>query len=101
MVDLNKNYSRRLLIRLVVLLVVALLVISSVFNEISAIYFDNQITATGIIINGAIITLFTLGILKIIWILLRYQKEESSLMAFVHKMAWPAALPRDLCLPPT
>ena len=38
-------------------------------DYINAVYFRDQLTATGWIINGAIITLFTLGVLKMIMIL--------------------------------
>ncbi len=86
MVELKKNYSRRVLIRLIVLLALALLIIAVSLKQLSAIYLENQITMTGVIINGAIVALFTLGILKMMSILIRYQREENELKLFVQQM---------------
>ncbi len=52
-------------------------------DYINTVYFRDQLTATGWIINGAIVVLFALGILKIISIFMSYSREEMSLIRFV------------------
>ncbi|MET0048445.1 MAG: hypothetical protein ABW066_11725 [Sedimenticola sp.] len=53
---------------------------------INDVYFRDQLTATGLIINGSILALFVLGIVKIIWILLAYGKEERNMKRFVENL---------------
>ncbi len=79
MIDLSVNYSRRVLLRLVILLLLAVALIFVGLREISEVYFSNQLTDTGLIINGFIAALFVLGTVKIVMVLMRYQAEESAL----------------------
>ncbi len=79
MIDLSVNYSRRVLLRLVILLLLAVALIVVGLREISEVYFSNQLTDTGLIINGVIVALFVLGTVKIVLVLMRYQNEESAL----------------------
>jgi hypothetical protein len=79
MVDLSVNYSRRVLLRLVILLLLAVALVFTGLREISEVYFSNQLTNTGFIINGFIVSLFVIGTLKIVLVLARYQNEESAL----------------------
>jgi len=53
---------------------------------INDVYFRDQLTSTGFIINGTIVVLFTLGLLRIIWILLSYDQEERALQRFVENL---------------
>ncbi len=79
MIDLSVNYSRRVLLRVVILLLLAVALIFVGLREISEVYFSNQLTDTGLIINGFIAALFVLGTVKIVLVLMRYQAEESAL----------------------
>lgn len=79
MVDLSVNYSRRVLLRLVILLLLAVALVVGGLSVIGDLYFSNQLTDTGIIINGIIVALFVLGTVKIMLVLARYQGEESAL----------------------
>ncbi|MEN8170435.1 MAG: hypothetical protein ABFS08_09455 [Pseudomonadota bacterium] len=79
MIDLSVNYSRRVLLRLVILLLLAVALVFIGLREISEVYFSNQLTDTGLIINGFIVALFVLGTVKIVLVLMRYQNEESAL----------------------
>ena len=47
------------------------------------VYFKAQLTSLGLIINGAILALFSVGILRIVMILLSYTREESSIGQFI------------------
>jgi hypothetical protein len=79
MIDFSVNHSRRVLLRLLILLLLAVALVVIGLREISAVYFSNQLTSTGLIINGLIVALFVLGTLKIVWVLLGYQGEEVAL----------------------
>jgi hypothetical protein len=79
MVDLSVNYSRRVLLRLVILLLLAVSLVVGGLTMLDEVYFSNQLTGTGLIINGVIVALFVLGTVKIMLVLLRYQSEESAL----------------------
>ena len=50
---------------------------------INQVYFRDQLTPTGIIVNGAILVLFALGIAKMIWSFLHYAREEKALVRFI------------------
>jgi hypothetical protein len=49
-------------------------------------YLENQQTQTGIIINSAIIGILVFGLLNLLWLLLRYHREESQLAGFVENV---------------
>lgn len=55
-------------------------------DYINTVYFRDQLTATGWIVNGAIVTLFGLGVAKIILSFLIYSREEKALLRFVRNM---------------
>ncbi|MBU0500284.1 MAG: hypothetical protein KJ558_08130 [Gammaproteobacteria bacterium] len=77
------HHSRNVLIRLVLLTVVASALIAMNIEFVNEVYFRNQITRTGYIINGGIVLLFLLGMVRIITALLVYVGEESQLARFV------------------
>jgi hypothetical protein len=62
---------------------VLLFVILINLEFISDIYFRNQATRTGYIVNGSILLLFTVGLVRIISLLMRYSLEESALAKFL------------------
>ncbi|MDH5785936.1 MAG: hypothetical protein OEZ16_10075 [Chromatiales bacterium] len=86
MIDLSTNYSRRVLLRLFALMMIALALILGGLKVIGEVYFSNQLTDTGLIINGVIVGLFVVGTLKIIAVLLQYQSEESALHQLVEAL---------------
>ncbi|MCW8917876.1 MAG: hypothetical protein OQL08_03570 [Gammaproteobacteria bacterium] len=79
MIDLSVNHSRRVLLHLLMLLLLAVALVVLGLREISEVYFSNQLTDTGLIINGFIVALFVFGTLKIVWVLAGYQGEEAAL----------------------
>ena len=56
------------------------------FDFINQVYFRNQLTSTGLIINGAIVGLFAIGILRMISIFLHYAREENALIRFLRNL---------------
>ena len=75
---MRRHFSRNVLIRMIVIAAVIGGLLSWKFDYINQVYFRDQLTATGIVINGAIITLFLLGLVRVIAILLRYSREEAA-----------------------
>jgi hypothetical protein len=56
------------------------------FDLIYPFYFENQLTNTGIVINGAILGLLIIGLGNIFYHLLRYHHEEAAIAGFVNNV---------------
>lgn len=82
MIDYSCSYSKGVLYRLLLLMVVATGLLVFGAQQINQLYFENQLTSVGLIINGTIFGLFLLGMVKIIITLLQYQAEEKALCSF-------------------
>ena len=82
----RSHYSRNILLRMFLLIAVvaALLVWQREF--ILDIYFRNQITTVGWVINGGIAVLFFAGLLRLIQLFLHYAREEGALNRFLHNI---------------
>ena len=87
----RRHLSRNTLLRMIVLAVVVAAIVIWKFDYINDVYFRDQLTPTGKIINGAIITLFTLGVIKMISIFLSYMREEAAMMRFIKNIDSNAA----------
>jgi hypothetical protein len=74
---------------------VLLFIILINLDFITDIYFRNQATRTGFIVNGSILTLFTIGLFRIISLLMRYSLEESALAKFLENVNNDEARPTD------
>ena len=83
MIQFRSTYSRSILTHLVLLSLLLLFVILINLEFITDIYFRNQATRTGYIVNGSILLLFTVGLFRIISLLMRYSLEESALATFL------------------
>jgi len=81
--DMRTGYSNNILIRMVIVGVVVASAIFWQIDLISDIYFRNQIEGIGPLINGGIVALFVVGILKLVVTFLRYGAEEAALSRFV------------------
>lgn len=79
MIDVKTNFSSRMLFRLVLLGLVVLAIVLANLKFVNELYLDRQLTSAGLIINGSIIAIFLLGLVKIIATLLRYMGEETAL----------------------
>jgi hypothetical protein len=80
------NFSGRMLLRLVVLGLVVLAALAANQNYIHELYFTHQLTMAGNLINGSILVVFLLGLVKIIVSLVRYMREESALDRLLERL---------------
>ncbi|MES9884635.1 MAG: MotA/TolQ/ExbB proton channel family protein, partial [Sedimenticola sp.] len=84
--QLRRNFSRNVIIRmLLAAIVVAALVIWKIDFVIN-VYFHNQLTSAGLIINSAILVLFATGLLRIVLGLVSYHSEEKALDSFMRNL---------------
>jgi hypothetical protein len=80
------NLSSKILTQFVVVIAVVIALMAFNFDSIYPFYAENQLTSTGLIINGAIVALFLLGIGSILFHLLRYRREEASIATFMYNV---------------
>jgi len=76
------RFSRAILIRMLLLAVVAVGIIAWKLDFLYQVYFRDQLTSVGWLVNGAIVLLFLLGIAKMVRNLARYDREERALRDF-------------------
>lgn len=86
MIDFKQNFSASMLLRLIVLALVVLAGILANIDFFKDLYFSHQLTSAGLATNGGILTLFSLGMVKVILSLLRYMREETALAKFITAM---------------
>jgi len=87
MIESRSNFSRRMLIRLIVLGTIVGIILLANYQFISELYLKNQQTPVGLIVNGGILLVFLLGLVKIITTLSYYMQEEISLARFVRQFS--------------
>jgi hypothetical protein len=85
-IKLRRNFSRNTLFRMIILALLAAAVAVWKFDLIDAVYFKDQLTPMGLLINGAIVALFVVGLLRIVAILASYMREEGALERFVNNI---------------
>ncbi len=83
MIQFKSNYSFNVLLRLIVLSAAVLILVFYNFDYIQNIYLKNQLTNTGYIINGSILGLFAIGMIKLLMSLIFYWREERALGRFI------------------
>ena len=87
MIESRSNFSRRMLIRLIVLGTIVGIILLANYQFIYELYLKNQQTPVGLIVNGGILLVFLLGLVKIITTLSYYMQEEISLARFVRQFS--------------
>jgi hypothetical protein len=80
------NLSSKILIQFIVVIALVISLMAFNFGSIYPFYAENQLTNTGLIINGAIVALFLIGIISILIHLLRYRREETYIATFVNNV---------------
>jgi hypothetical protein len=85
-IQLRRNFSRNVLIRMIIMSAVVAALMVWKFEFINQVYFRDQLTSTGLIINGTIVGLFAIGILRMISIFLHYMQEENALIRFLRNL---------------
>lgn len=83
MIQLKSGYSLSTLIQLLFFSAVLAVIVLISLPFLKSFYFANQLTYTGLLINGTIVALFFIGLIKIVFLLLHYRKEEKSLAQFL------------------
>jgi len=86
MIQFKPNYSRRILFQLIILAIFIGFLILLNIDFVTNIYFKNQATNTGYVVNGSILALFATGLVRVISLLLRYGSEERSLQKFLRNV---------------
>ena len=95
MIQFRAAYSRSVLLQLVLLSILLLLIILINLDFVADIYFKNQATRVGYVVNGSILVLFAVGLFRIISLLMRYSLEESSLARFLRNVDDEEVRPTD------
>ena len=85
MIESRSNFSRRMLIRLIVLGTIVGIILLANYQFINELYLKNQQTPVGLIVNGGILLVFFLGLVKIVTTLSWYMQEEAALARFVRQ----------------
>ena len=85
MIETRRNFSRRMLFRLVFFAVMAVVIVLANYGYVNDLYLKNQLTPVGMVINGGIMLAFLLGLIKIITSLWYYMQEEVALARFVRQ----------------
>lgn len=87
MIESRSNFSRRILIRLIVLGAVVAVALLANYQFINDLYLKDQQTPVGLFVNGAILVVFLLGLVKIVTSLSWYMQEEVALARFVRQFS--------------
>jgi len=95
MIQFKHNYSRNVLIQLLMLSVLLGAIILLNIDFVNDIYFKNQATNTGYIVNSSILLLFLLGLTRVLTLLVRYNLEEAALSRFIRNVENDAVRPID------
>lgn len=84
--QLRHNFSRNVILRMLLVAAAGAALLVWQMDFILETYIRNQLTATGLIINGIILGLFALGLLRIIGGLISYDREEKALRRFMRNL---------------
>ena len=93
MVQYKTNYSRSVLFQFLMLSLLTGFFLLINHEFLINFYIKNQATNTGYIVNGSILSLFLIGIARLITLLLRYSREENALVRFIHNVQSDETLP--------
>ncbi len=82
-IHFQRHQGRNSLFRMILFAIAVAALIIWKIDYINSVYFRDQLTATGWVVNGVIVALFALGILKIILTFVSYSREEAALNRFI------------------
>jgi hypothetical protein len=85
-INFRRHYSRNSLLRMIILAALAAGLFLWKWELINDVYFKNQLTQLGWVINGAIVALFLVGMLRIVFSFLGYMREEGALLKFIRNL---------------
>lgn len=90
---MNKNSARNTLFQIVFLLITIATLLFVFKNQFATLYTSGEISFTGFVLNGLILVLFLLGMLRMVVILLRYVNEHQTLRRLITYLQEDAADP--------
>ena len=93
MVQYKTNYSRSILFQFLMLSLLTGFFLLINHEFLINFYIKNQATNTGYIVNGSILSLFIIGVARLITLLLRYSREENALARFIQNVQNDETLP--------
>lgn len=86
-INFHRHYSRNTLLRMLLLILIAAGLALWKWDSINQLYFKDQLTQLGWVINGSIVALFLIGMLRIALSLLSYSREENAILRFIRNQA--------------
>ena len=95
MVQYKESYSRSILFQFLTLSLLSGFLLLLNHEFLFNFYISNQPTNTGYIVNGSILLLFLIGIVRIVLLLLRYSREENALARFIKNVQDTQKLPTE------
>jgi len=85
-INFRRHYSRNSLFRMIILAALAAGLMFWKWDLINEVYFKDQLTQLGWVINGAIVALFLVGLMRMVISFLGYMREESALLRFIRNI---------------
>ncbi|BAO44541.1 hypothetical protein [Thiolapillus brandeum] len=82
-ISFRRHFSRNTLLLMFLVALVMAGIAAWKYDLVATVYFRDQLTATGWIINGAIVALFLLGLMRMIAIFHSYSREEKATTRFI------------------
>jgi len=90
---MNKNSARNTLFQIVFLLIAIAALLFVFKSQFVALYTSGEVSFTGFILNGVVLVLFLLGMLRMVIVLLRYVNEHQTLRRLIGYLQEDAADP--------
>jgi hypothetical protein len=89
-INFRRHYSRDSLLQMLVLAALMITIIILQWDLVYDVYFRDQLTRLGWVINGVILVLFFIGMFRIVITLISYISEESAMICFIrNQQKWP------------
>jgi hypothetical protein len=95
MVQYKENYSRSVIFQFLILSLLSGFLLLLNHEFLINFYIKNQPTNTGYIVNGSILVLFLIGVVRLVLLLLRYSREENALARFIKNVQNKQNLPTE------
>jgi len=74
--------SAKVLVQMAIVLIAVVVVVIWQQDYLQNLYIRNQLTRVGWVINGGIVALFAVGLIQLVYLFIRYGKEENALDQF-------------------
>lgn len=85
-INFRRHYSRNSLLRMILLAAIGAGLVFWKWDLVNEVYFKEQLTMLGLVINGAIVALFMTGMLRMVLSFLGYIREEAALVKFLRNL---------------